>query len=137
LTSVLKFDFNFSIKEPETEIDIENINEYFVSESQKVFNECVSSTGEPEVSNERIESYLSSDFTPNNYFDYLIMSENDLKVALIGMNSKNSFGTHIISNKMLKLIGPLIIPHILALINLVIKTSKFPDCWKTSKVSSL
>ncbi len=32
LTSVLKFDFTFSTIESETEIDIENINEYFVSE---------------------------------------------------------------------------------------------------------
>jgi hypothetical protein len=65
------------------------------------------------------------------------MSENDLKEALNGMHSKNSCGTDIITNKMLKLIGPLIIPHILALINLVIKTSNFADCWKTSKVFPL
>jgi len=65
------------------------------------------------------------------------MSQNDLKEELNGMLSKNSCGTDIITNKMLKLIGPLIIPHILALINLVIKTSNFPDCWKTSKVFPL
>jgi hypothetical protein len=35
---------------------------------------------------------------------------------------------------MTELIGSLITPLILTLINLVIKTSKFPDCWKTSKV---
>jgi hypothetical protein len=114
LTSVLKFDFTFSTIESETEIDIENINEYFVSEPQKVFNDCVSSTEESEVTNERIESHLNSDFTPNNYFDFRDMSENDLKEALNGIHSKNSCGTDIITNKMLKLIGPLIIPHILA-----------------------
>ncbi len=69
LTSVLKFDFTFSTKESETEIDIENINEYFVSEPQKVSNECVSSTEEPKVTNERIESHSDSDFTPN-CFDF-------------------------------------------------------------------
>jgi hypothetical protein len=137
LTSVLKFDFTFSAKESETEIDIEKINEYFVSEPQKDSNDCVLSTQEQEVTNERIENYLNSDFTPNNYFDFREMSENDLKEALNGMHSKNSCGTDIITNKMLKLIGPLIIPHILALINLVIKTSKFADCWKTSKVFPL
>jgi hypothetical protein len=137
LTSVLKFDFTFSTKESETEIDIENINEYFVSEPQKVSNECVSSTEEPEVTNERIKSYSNSDFTPNNYFDFADMCENDLKEVLNGMHSKNSCGPHIITNKMLKLIGPLIIAHILALIKLVMKTSKFPDCWKTSNVFPL
>jgi hypothetical protein len=119
------------------EIDIENISEYFVSEPQKVSNDCVSSTEVLEVTNERIENYLNSDFTPNNYFDFRDMSQNDLKEALNGTHSKNSCGTHIITNKMLKLIGSLIIPRILALINLVIKTSKFPDCWKTSKVFPL
>jgi hypothetical protein len=72
LTSVLKFDFTFGAKESETEIDIENINEYFVSEPQKVSNDCVSSTEESEVTNKRIESHLISDFTPNNYFDFMI-----------------------------------------------------------------
>jgi hypothetical protein len=90
LTSVLKFDITFSTKESETEIDIENINEYFVSEPQKVSNECVSSTKEPKVTDERIESHLNTDFdTPNNYFNFRNMSENDLKEALNGMYSKS------------------------------------------------
>jgi hypothetical protein len=89
LTSVLKFDITFSTKESETEIDIENINEYFVSEPQKVSNECVSSAKEPEVTDERIESHLNTDFTPNNYFNFRNMSENDLKEALNGMYSKS------------------------------------------------
>ncbi len=58
MTSVLKFNFTFSTKESETAIDIEDINEYFVSEPQKVSNECVSSTEEPEVTNEIVESNL-------------------------------------------------------------------------------
>jgi hypothetical protein len=81
----LKFDFTFSTKESETEIDIQNINQYFVSEPQKVSNQCLSSTKEPEVTNERIESHLNSDFTLNNYFVFRDMSQNDLREALNGM----------------------------------------------------
>jgi hypothetical protein len=135
----LKFDFTFSTKESETEIDIQNINQYFVSEPQKVSNQCLSSTKEPEVTNERIGSHLNSDFTLNNYFDFRDMSQNDLREALNGMQSmndcKNLCQTHIITNKMLKLIGPLIIPDILALINLVIKTSKLLTIGRHRKCS--
>jgi energy-converting hydrogenase Eha subunit A len=62
------------------------------------------------------------------------MPENDLQEVLHETHNKNSCGNDIITNKMLKIITSLIVPHKLALINLIIKTSKFPHCWKTSKV---
>jgi hypothetical protein len=108
LTSVMKFDFTFCSKESETEIDIENINKFFVSERQKVSDECFSSIDKQEVTEERIKINSNSDSTRDNGSNFPQMSQNNLKEALNGMHSKNSCGIDIITNKMLKLIGPLL-----------------------------
>jgi hypothetical protein len=133
LTSVMKLNFSFNIEKPENEIDVEKINEYFVTEPQKVVDESLSSFSDSEDG----EECLNNTSLVNNRFDFPEMSENDLQEVLHEIHNKNSCGNDIITNKMLKIITPLIVPHILALINLIIKTSKFPDCWKTSKVFPL
>jgi hypothetical protein len=103
----MKFDFTFCSKESETEIDIENVNKLFVSERQKVSDECFSSIDKQEVTEERIKINSNSDSTRDNGSNFPEMSQNNLKEALNGMHSKNSCGIDIITNKMLKLIGHL------------------------------
>jgi hypothetical protein len=129
----MKLSFSFNIEKPENILDVEKINEYFVTEPQKVVDESLSSFSDSEDGEECFDSISLL----NNRFDFPEMSENDLQEVLYEIHNKNSCGNDIINNKMLKIIIPLIVPHIFALINLIIKTSKFPDCWKTSKVFPL
>ena len=53
------------------------------------------------------------------------------------MKSGKSTGDDGISLKMCKLSLPVILPHIVCLINLIIKTGIFPDTWKTARVSPI
>jgi hypothetical protein len=109
-----------------TDLNGNELNDHFVSvASQLVEND--SNLKEVIDSNEVISPVMEPYEIPEVNNDIVLEILKDLP-------NKQSTGHDNISLKMIKSVIWILLPHIVALINIIVNTSIFPNCWKISKV---
>lgn len=106
------------------------------------FNSYFASVG-PELAksipqnNQDYMEFLKKVSKPKTTFEFREVTENEIRKIIKTMKNKTSSSFDNLSNKVLKQISETIIEPLTYIINLSLKTSSFPENWKTAKIIPL